>query len=469
MKKTLLLSLAIASTFGLNAQSLKELKNKALGQPSSSNATETAPAQSGGSQYEMAEAFFNAGSTYAHCRFTSDYGAPYQESGKLPRADFFRAVQKDGDNKMIEFRNSLGNGAYKPNEVAYPMYYFAKDGGLAPYIYFINGFAICTKQAFTAPEQLDNAGCSPWEIYCTDKSKLKGLDCDKVKAMLKAHVGAAKQGVDAVRAEEKAAAEKLEAEKRAKYTTEGKAVTKIRIEVTHKSFQQGKTYGYTVIATLKDGSEISTATGGYIDEYIVTATGLPTTYTSYLGTTNTLAGTTITVPIEESIAGDKVVLTIKSKFHPQLVVTQTFNMEYKENVTIDYNGDIDFNGNPRNGGDLRVEIKAVPHGITGEKLLEYRIFSKTTGDKLKHFRISETNGVNLLANGKNGKSANLNPAKNGTNGGNITVVVDPNVKSYTLNITNAGGNGGSGDSKFPGNGSAGTKGTTEKLTQKVSW
>lgn len=469
MKKTLLLSLVLASTFGSNAQTLKDLKNKALGQPSGTTPTEAAPVQNGGSQYEMAEAFFNAGTAYSYCRFTSDHGAPFQESAKKLRADFFSAVQKNAENKIIEFKNKLGNGTFKPNEVAYPMYYFAKDGGLAPYIYFINGYAICTKQAFTSPEQLDKAGCSPWEIYCTDKSKLKGLDCDKVKAMLKEHVGAAKQGVDAVRAEEKAAADKLEAEKRAKFTTEGKAVTKIRIEASNKTMQQGKTYGFTVIATLKDGSEISTANGGYIDEFIVTTTGLPTTYTNFSGTMNTIVGATLTAPLEETISGDKVVLTVKSKFHPTLVATQTYNMAYNENLTLDYNGDLDYNGNPRNGGNFRIEIKSVAHVVTGEKLLEYRIFSQTSGDKLKHFKISEANSVNFLANGKNGKNANLHPATNGTNGGNITVVIDPSVKAYTLNISNAPGNGGNGDSKYPGNGAAGTKGTTEKINQKVSW
>ncbi len=471
MKNIFALVFAITCTTGLSAQSLKELKNKVKGTSATTEQTSTTTSTpaTGGNQYVMAEAFFNAGSNYAHCRFTRDAGDPYQESTKLPRDDFFREIKKDANNQIIEFGNSLGNGSFKPNEVAFPMYYFASGGGLTPYIYFIDGFAICTKDAFSAPEQLDKVGCNSWEIYCNDKSKLKSLDSDKVKAMLKAHVGAAKQGVDAVRAEEKAAAEKLEAEKRAKYTTQGKAVTKIRVEVATKTLQQGKSYTYTVIATLKDGSEISTANGGYIDEFIVSATGLPATYTNFSGTMNTLVGSSITVPDEEAISGDKVVLTVKSKFHPTLSVTQSFDMVYNENITLDYNGDIDPYGRPRNGGDFRIEIKAVTHAVTGEKLLEYRIFSKTTGDKLKHFRISQTSSVNFQANGKNGKAANVGPATNGTNGGNITVVIDPSVKSYTLNITNSAGRGGAGDSKHPVSGSPGTAGTTEKLNQKVNW
>jgi hypothetical protein len=471
MKKQLLfLTVFALGGIHLNAQKLKDLKNKVTGKESTTEVnTTTAPVQSGGSQYETAEAFLASGTKYASIRYpNSDNG--FANSEKVLATEFFRALVRNADNKIVEFHNSLGNGKFVPNEVAYPMYYYCKDGGMTPYIYFLDGFAIGTKESFSSIEEVEKASCGMWEIYCPDKAKLKGLmECGKVKALLTAHVGAAKQGVDAVREQEKAAADKLEAEKRAKYTTKGKLVTKIRIESTTKIMEQGKTYGYNVIATLKDGSEISTANGGYIDEYEVSATGLPATYVSGFGEMNTVSGLTITVPMENIVTGDKVVLTVKSKNHPTLISTQSYVMSYMELVTLDYDGDLDMNGNARHGGSLRIEIKSVAHGTTGEKLLEYKVFSKNTGLVLKHFKVSQTSSVNVLTNGRNGKPASIYAAKDGTNGGNSTIVVDPSVKAYTLNITYDAGRGGSGDTKHPINGVAGTKGSVEKLSQKVSW
>jgi len=416
-------------------------------------------------QYATAEAFYNSGSSYNAARFASDNGKIFPESTKMKRDDFFAALKKDADGKIIEFDNALSNGVYKPNETAYPLYYFCSAGGLNPYIYFIGEYAICTKSAFTTPEQLDKAGCSAWQIYST--SKLKGLDSDKVKALLKSHLTEAKKGVDAVRADEKAAFEKAEADKKAKYTTEKKEVTKIRIETTDTKLVQGKSYTYKVIATLTDGSEISTATGGYLDEYEVTATGLPLTYTNFDGTFNCVSDKNplINVPIEAPITGDKVVLTVKSKFHKSLTAaTASFDMDYSGNVNIDYNGAPDAYGGVRDGGSLKVEMKLTTHAITKEKLIEYKMFSKTTGDLLKHFKINQTATVILDANGIRGT-----PSKNGSDGGNITVVIDPSVTSYNLTINNKGGNGGKGNNSNPGDGLKGSDGTVEKLNQKVTW
>jgi hypothetical protein len=336
---------------------------------------------------------------------------------------------------------------------------------LNPYIYFIGEYAICTNNLFTTPEQLDKGDCSGWQIYST--AKLKTLTCDGVRALLKSHLTEAKKGVDAVRADEKAAFEKAEADKRAKFTTEKKEVTKIRIETSDKKLVQGKSYTYKVIATLKDGSEISTATGGYLDEYEVTATGLPLTYTNFDGTFNCVSDKNplINVPIEAPITGDKVVLTVKSKFHKSLTAaTASFDMDYSANVNIDYNGAPDGYGGVRAGGSLKVEMKLTTHAVTKEKLIEYKMFSKTTGDLLKHFKINQTATVILDANGIRGT-----PSKNGSDGGNITVVIDPSVTSYNLTINNKGGSGGVGNNSNPGNGLKGTDGTVEKLNQKVTW
>ncbi len=415
-------------------------------------------------QYATAEKFYNSGANYNAARFTRDNGDIFLEKVKMKRDAFFASMKKDDSGKIIEFDNELSNGIYKPNETAYPLYYFCKDGGINPYIYFIGDYAICTKDAFTSPEQLDKAGCSAWEVFST--AKLKGLNSETVKALLKSHLSEAKKGVDAVRAEEKAAAEKLEAEKRAKYTTEKKDVTKIRIETTDTKLVQGKSYTYKVIATLKDGSEISTANGGYLDEYEVSATGLPLTYTNFDGTFNTVSDKNplINVPIETTITGDKVVLTVKSKFHKTLIATASFEMDYSENVNIDYNGAYDGYGGVRDGGSLKVEMKLITHAVSKVKLIEYKMFSVTTGDLIKHFKINQTATVILDANGIRG-----NPSKNGSDGGNMTVVIDPSVTSYNLTINNRGGNGGEGNNSNPGNGLRGADGTVTKLNQKVTW
>ncbi len=478
--------LSIVLLFGLmgaavSAQSISDLKNKVPGKSGQEQKqpTSSGGAIGGGSQFEMAEKFFASANAYHYTRCGSGalfmVGSTMMGGGEpVKRDDFFADVKRNEKNQIVEYRlyksSGIEGGKYLTTDAAFPLCYKGNSG----YMYFIEEYAIFTPQMVSTPSDVNSVfetSCGNVTVFHRDAKTLKTMDSATFKGMMRSYLAEAGKGVQMVRASEKDARDKAEAEKRAKYTTQGKQVTKIRVEATTDKLQQGKTYAFTIIATLKDGGEISTAAGGYSDEYEITATGLPEFTNTGLGQMKTVSGGTINVPMNDIVKGDKVVLSVKSKYHPTLTATKTFTMDYSAPVTADYNANITPNsGSSRTiAGSLRVELKAVKHGVTGENLLEYKIFN-SKGNTLMHFRVNETTAVNVEVCGQPGWNADSKrPAQDGLDGGDITIVIDPSVKSYVLNTKNTGGKGGKGNSTYAASGRNGNPGRIEKINQKVSF
>lgn len=311
-------------------------------------------------------------------------------------------------------------------------------------------------------------------ILTIDKSNPKSCakwEADHAKNAVKAYFEAAKPMHDAAMKNAEADKNKAAAEKRAKYTITDKNVTGIKIVLTDK-MKQGEVYGITVIATLKDGSTISTKEGGFMDEYEVSVSGLPATFkdpSSITGTRSTAGESTISIPDVMPVSGDQITVTVKAKHNPALTAKATAVMDYSGNIDLNYNAEMRSDRISIEGGDLRLEIKQVKHKVTGENLLEYKVFNGK-GDLLKHFRINSDATVNASVNGQKGWKAisSSKPPMNGTRGGNVKIIIDPSVANYNLNVSNRGGRGGDGGYGYPA-GRDGADGKVETVNQKVSW
>jgi len=444
----------------MSAQSLKDmkrmLKESMNTKPDTAGLKKITVAQ-GSSQYMRADAFLNSGKRF------------YKTYIYVASAKFVANVKDEVETSEEFFKNSVRNdkgeltgfGELKVNDDNFPMYYI----GGRDVIYFIDNYALVYDHywaSLSAFEEAYNSKSNGLKVmvYHADKSMVKGITMEKVKELITNYFNETASGLKAAKESVKLAAEKAEADKRAKFTTKGKDVVKLKLKCASATCVQGQSYVLEVIAVLKNGTEVSTATGGFPDEYDITATGLPTTYNSEFGQASTIQGCLFVVPQDAVVKGDKITITVKSKYYPSQTANITFNMDYSGFVKCDYNAYINSASSSRRtrGSDLRVEIKAVKNAVSGADLLEYKVFAAESGRLLRHFRVDLAAGVSVETSGQKGWKG-----QDGTDGGNITVVVDPSVTSYNLNTRNNGGKRGEGGLYD------GKTGTVQKLNQKVTW
>lgn len=247
---------------------------------------------------------------------------------------------------------------------------------------------------------------------------------------------------DAREAESKA----KEAARLAKYGLEGKNVKSIEIFASvPKIFGQFIPYSYYLVATLADGTKISTKDGGYRNDYEVT-----TTKSDFKGA------------IESGfLSSDELVITAKVKSKPSVTKTKK--------ISIPYNSDISFllyghGWNHRNGdrgSNATIKIKQEAHTVTGEPVLRVRIESTAAHAKLREFSISPNNAIVIDCHG--GDGGNDGGHFNGGDGGNVKVIKDPSVKHFTVDYNLNGGKAGG------YNASAGRDGKYTVIEQSVTF
>lgn len=367
-------------------------------------------------------------------------------------------------NKEL-FRHAIAD--YTPHSSHAPLYYTNKSQ--SEQIIFSNG----TMFHVTGLKE-DGSFYKLVSIHTTDKNLVRACakwDADYAKNAVASYIKAVKPIHDAAENNATAEKEKAAAEKRTQYTITNKDVKSINLSVA-KKMEQGEIYGLMVVATLKDGSTISTKEGGYMDEYEITVSGIPATYndpTSISGKRATVGESSIQIPDLAAVSGDKVLITVKAKHNAALKVSQEAVMDYSKSVDLNYNAEMRSDKRSIVGGDMRIELKQLKHAVTSEDLLEYKVFNGK-GELLKHFRINQSASVNVSVNGQKGWKAisATKPPMNGTKGGDVKIIIDPSVGSYNLNISNTGGRGGDGGYGYPA-GSDGRDGKVEKVKQKVTW
>jgi hypothetical protein len=211
---------------------------------------------------------------------------------------------------------------------------------------------------------------------------------------------------------------------------------------------------------MEDGTVIKAGAGepGFLDDYKIEITGMQG------GDGTTLYNGFYATPT------DKVTLKVTSKYHPTKTASKVFKMQYD---IVGMMGPEEFKfssqegQSPYNGISSRVEIKQVKNSITGETLLEYRIY-RYSGNQLDFaFRCKPDTYVDLNIGARNYGSERNGVGQDGYNGGNLKIIVDPSVtETYNFTYSVKGGNGQKGTA---GNGRPGRDGTVETVKQKVTW
>lgn len=420
---------------------------------------EAAPAGPSGNQFEEVKKF-NAVKKLTHFERASD--GKYNEN-KFNGATVIEVMKNsmkfDANGNITSFSHK--GIEFVPNHPVYPMFFRSKSNANTPnHIVFANG---CMFQGYNYDV---NSGkfSKPVDFITGEKLKPADVSDSYFDQQIANYHAAVKPEFDKQIAAEKSASDQAAAEARAKGTTKDKAVTKIEIDVGNDAMKQGESYVINVTAILKDGSKISTGNGGYADEYEFSFSGVQESTAGFMGAEKTVIGNMVKIPMDGIVQGDKVTLTVKSKYHPSLSATKTYTMDYSASVDVNYNAEMRSDRNRVHGSDLRVEIKATKHAVTSKPLLEYKIINVKDGRTLKHFRVEENVAVTVQTCGQKGWGAQgSQPAQDGTKGGDVTVVTDPSVKTYNLTIRNTGG------ASSGGTTTKGADGKVEKIVQKVNW
>jgi hypothetical protein len=245
------------------------------------------------------------------------------------------------------------------------------------------------------------------------------------------------------------------AERKAKYSIEGKNVASIKVvdlKVPEK-FGHYRSFSYDIEATLKDGTKISTADNGFRSDYKINLIGAD--LEEYTGKIK-----------PKFIDNDKIVISVQSKYQPSIKTTKDVVLKYNEPLRFDW-GAREWG---KNGENLRMKVKAVKHKVTGEDLLQVSLYNLTRSEHLAEFKIQRDVAINILLNGQPGYTYDSYFANdsgvpgNGGNGGNLELIKDPNVDLMNLNFQTNGGAGGQG----PPLGNNGRNGRDGKLIEKVT-
>lgn len=268
------------------------------------------------------------------------------------------------------------------------------------------------------------------------------------EAKIKSEQEAYKASVIAAKKAEEAERDRARAERRAKYGLKGKDVVKIEFVkiVSPKGYYHE--VNVDLKATMKDGTTISTADKGYIEDYVITYGGaniegyLP----KKLG-----AG---------FLRGDKMTITAKCKHNPAIKTSKSVTVPYEGDIFITRNGESGWSsGSPGRGLDFIVYAKAVKHAVTGKDLIQIKVHS-IDKKKIYNYKIAANRRLKITAIGGAGGSSGSN---NGGRGGNITLIKDPNLRNFNFSYENHGGAG------SPGGYSRGVSGKYQEKVQPVTF
>ena len=222
---------------------------------------------------------------------------------------------------------------------------------------------------------------------------------------------------------------------RESYSIKGKEVENIafiNFTVPDK-FGHFRGFAFDIQATLKDGSTISTASEGYLDDYNIT----------YSAENYQSRGFEGMVLESGFVDNDVITVNVTSKYHNDLSISKEVVLKYNEDVPFFMNGNSVNMGNASNADNYRIEVKQVPHATTGKKLLKIRITNVSEGSVLSEFKMEADRHFSFSCNGGNAGESNSHfGIGNGGNGGNLTVIKDPNVDYFNFDYSNNGGNAG---------------------------
>lgn len=251
---------------------------------------------------------------------------------------------------------------------------------------------------------------------------------------------------------------KMAEEKRAKFGIKGKDVVSLAIEPfeLNKPYQ-GQVFNFDIIATLKDGTKLSTRQG-FKDEYDIQVEGLE------LIKHNDVDGSVSSwYEIAKTYVpkNDRVRIVVKSKFHPTVKSVELVqNVDYANSEwTFNDNGD-QFNTHFKPAGSFHIEVKSASDVNTKKECYEYKVWNK--GAVVAHFKQVKTKPIIVNVIGGKGAKPNFGN-QNGGNGGSVTLVRDLSAKECKISYNVSGGSG------YSSINSRGSDGTYTEMDQKLNW
>ncbi|MES2799785.1 MAG: hypothetical protein V4638_07195 [Bacteroidota bacterium] len=451
MKKIFTLTFLVL-TLTVHSQKLKDKLNAAVDKASGAPAAVSSTTGLTSNQYEMIEPFTKSPKLWYSELKNGVVESTFISETSTGLGDFTR----DEAGKVVSVK-----GYMTPDFVEFPKSYIGSRRDMQ--VFFIQDYCFLLALDGTViakPEDVDKL--INWDgifdrIISLNKESAKSITFEKAKELIKNYLTEVQKGVDAINTKKAEEAEAL----RKIYSIKDKKVKSVTIESSQEYLRYLEYGAYTVVATLEDGTVIKAGPGekGYLDDYNVVVTGIEggepgMVYNKYKPTPT-----------------DKVTLTVTSKYHPGKTATKVYKMKYEIADMSGGEGEFTFenrvSGPPYNGIDTRVEIKQVKNSISGEILLEYRIFDM--GGTKPHFvfRCTPDTPVEMGAHGRRITSEAKGIGQTGGDGGKIKVIVDPSITvsyNYTSNVKGARGQDGE-----AGEGSPGRDGSVEIVKQKVSF
>jgi hypothetical protein len=305
----------------------------------------------------------------------------------------------------------------------------------------------------------------PTNIWVTDKKAAKDITYAKLEEKLLEYLIKGENEPDGFIL---GLSNQLHEEDRAMNSIEGKDVKSLKIKTANGETKVPVNYSINLAfeATLADGKVMSTAQKAWMADYEITVEGATLDNEGKLMCYQFYTGNDFDV----NQVLDKVVVTIKSKFHPNVPAAKIeLPVDYSQPKMLNLN----YAGNPwdgRTGGaSLIVEVKKVKNTVDGSDLLEYRLRYKRDAHWYQIVRIKPENTVFLDCKGFSHGSKTSGDGKNGGDGGDIRLILDPSVTSYNFDYSNKGAKAQPPKSSAYAYGQNGRDGTFEKKTQAVSW
>lgn len=385
--------------------------------------------------------------------FRNSDGAPMYEtfytnydkgpSAWTPRSSKMRIVENHGEGKKYTEQDALDyNGFMFFDGIAFYASYKRYDGGE---IYRLNSH--------------------PTGIFVTDKKIAKELTVEMLKEKVLDYLIKGENEPDGFIL---GLANELHEQDRAMNSIEGKEVKSLKIKTANGETKMPVNYSInlTFEATLADGTVMSTAKKAWMDDYEITVEGATIDNEGKLMCYQFYRGNDFDV----SQVLDKVVVTIKSKYHPDVTPA-------KIELPVDYSQpkmlNLSYAGNPWDGqlggASLVVEVKKVKNTVDGSDLLEYRLRYKRDAHWYQVVRVKPSNSVFLDCSGFSHGNKTRGDGKDGGDGGDIRLIVDPSAASLNFDYSNKGAKAQPPKSSAYRPGQNGRDGTFEKKTQKVTW
>lgn len=255
----------------------------------------------------------------------------------------------------------------------------------------------------------------------------------------------------------KAEEEKQAAARKAKYGLDDKEVVSIKIInlTLPEKFGHFTDFSFDLVATLKDGSTISTEgyDQGFRSDYQISFENVTWDDRSLIG--------------GKFIKGDKIVVNVSLGKNENIKTSAEAVLKYNQGVSFSYNGTSWSRDAGEPALDYKIEVKQDKHAVTGVPVLRIRISTLAGGTFISEFSMAPEHTFTFNCKGGNGGSDD-GQGNNGANGGNILVVKDPSVKVFTLSYKNNGGSGGRGATSSY-NGKDGRDGTYKEEVRAVNF